>query len=107
MPVTKEFARESLWRPGLSKQIEVVVTTCPTCCKHRQNHAEPMIASPLPERPWQKIATHHCYRLLFPNSTSDNVVNHLKPFFCRYGNRNILKAFFLNFRTSGVYTFNK
>ncbi|CAB3996246.1 Transposon Ty3-I Gag-Pol poly [Paramuricea clavata] len=99
----RERARESVWWPGLSKQIEDMVTTCPTCCKHRQNHAEPMIASPLPERHWQKIATdlfHHngkyyvialdYYSRFFEvaplkNTTSENVVNHLKSFSCRHG----------------------
>ena len=35
----RERARESVWWPGLSKQIEDMVTTCPTYCNHRQNHA--------------------------------------------------------------------
>ena len=98
----RERARESVWWPRLSKQIKDMITTCPTCCKHRQNHAEPMIASPLPERPWQKIATdlfHHNGKdyiiavdyysrffevAPFKNTTSENVVNHLKSFFCRH-----------------------
>ena len=53
----RERARESVWWPGLSKQIEDMVTTCPTCWNHRKNYAEPMIPTPLPERPWQKVAT--------------------------------------------------
>ena len=47
----RERARESVWWPDLSKQIEDMVTTCPTCCKHHKSHTEPMIATPLPERP--------------------------------------------------------
>ena len=43
--VKKEHA--SLWWPGLSKQIEDMGTTCPTCCKHGQGQAEPLIGSPL------------------------------------------------------------
>ena len=50
-------ARQSFWCPGISKQIEDIVTTWPTCCKHRKKHVEPMISTPLPERPWQKVAT--------------------------------------------------
>ena len=41
----QERARKSVWWPGLSKQIEDMVTTYPTCCKYRQNHTEPMIAT--------------------------------------------------------------
>ena len=83
---SRERARESVWLPGLSKQIEDMVTTCPTCCKYRQNHTEPMIASSLPEA-WERL--YHCCRLLLPilrstslhNTTSEKVVNHLKSFF--------------------------
>ena len=51
----RERARKSVWWPGLSKQIEDMVTICPTCCKYRQNQAEPMITSPLPERLGKKL----------------------------------------------------
>jgi transposase InsO family protein len=65
-----------------------------------------MIASPLPERPWQKIGSvrsdlfHHngkdyiiavdYYSRFFEvaplkNTTSENIVNHLKSFFCHHG----------------------
>ena len=99
----RERARESVWWPGLSKQIEDMVTTCPTCCKHRKNHAEPMIPTPLPERPWQKVTTdlfYHSgktyiivvdyYSRFFEiaplkSTTTENAINHLKSFFCRHG----------------------
>lgn len=50
-----ERPRDSVWWPGLSKQIEDVVTTCTTWCKQRRNYAEPMMSTTLPEWPWQKI----------------------------------------------------
>ena len=28
-------AQQSVWWPGLSKQLEELVTSCPTCCKER------------------------------------------------------------------------
>ena len=80
-----------------------MVTTCPTCCKHRKNHAEPMIATPLPERPWQKVATdlfYHSgetyiivvdyYSRFFEiaplkATTIENTISHMKSFFCRHG----------------------
>ena len=58
----RERARDSVWWPGLSKQMEDMVTTCTTCCKQKRNHAEPMMPPTLPERPWQKISVdlfHH------------------------------------------------
>ena len=99
----RERARESVWWPGLSRQIEDMVTTCPTCCKHRENHAEPLISTTLAERPWQKVGTdlfHHngknCiiavdyYSRFFEiaplNGTiAENAINYLKSFFCRLG----------------------
>ncbi|XP_044167689.1 uncharacterized protein K02A2.6-like [Acropora millepora] len=80
-----------------------MVKTCPTCCKHRKNHAEPMIPTPLPERQWQKVATdlfYHSgktcnivvdyYSRFFEiaplkSTTTENAINHLKSFFCRHG----------------------
>lgn len=34
-----------------------MIITCPTCYTHRKDHAEPLIPTALPERPWQKVAT--------------------------------------------------
>ena len=99
----RDRARRSFWWPGISKQIEDMVTTRPTCCKHRKNHAEPMISTPLPERPWQKVATDLFYHsgktyiivvdyysrffAIAPlkSMTTENTLNHLKSFFCRHG----------------------
>ena len=50
-------ARESVWWPGMSRQIEELVQNCGVCCKHTSNKAEPMIASELPQLPWQKVAS--------------------------------------------------
>ena len=99
----RKRARESVWWHSLSKQIEDMVTTCPTCCKHRKNHAEPMIPTPLPERPWQKVATdlfdHNGktyiivvdYNSRFfeiaplKSTTTENAINLLKSFFHCHG----------------------
>ena len=80
-----------------------MITTCPTCCKHRKNHAEPMIPTPLPVRPWQKVATDLLYHsgktyiivvdyysrffeiAPLKSTTTENAINHLKLFFCRHG----------------------
>ena len=99
----RERARESVWWPGLNKQIEDMVTTCTTCCKERQNRPEPMLSTPFPDRPWQKVATdlfHYNgkeYVLVvdyfsrffeiapLKNTSSDDVINHLKSIFSRHG----------------------
>ena len=38
-------AKLSLWWPGLSKQLEELVTNCTACARERHIHAEPMIPS--------------------------------------------------------------
>ena len=67
--------RESVWFPGISKQIEDMVTTCPTCHKHRKTTQSPRYinssarktrakSSHQPVLPqWQSV--HHCRGLLF------------------------------------------
>ena len=71
-------AREPVWWPGISKQIKEMATTCPTCCKHRKNHTESMIATPVPERPWQKVTTYLFYH---SGKTYVIVVNYYSRFF--------------------------
>ena len=99
----RERAQCSVWWPGLSKQIEDMVTTCKACCEERKNHSEPMIETKLPERPWQKVATDLFYLKGKPfvlvvdyfsryfeiaplrNETSEDVVEHMKSIFARHG----------------------
>ena len=99
---SRERARDSVCWPGVSKQIEDMVTTCTTCSKQKRNHAEPMMPTTLPEPPWQKIGVdlfHHSgkeyivtvdyYSRLFEiaplkNTTSECAINHLKSFFSRH-----------------------
>lgn len=52
----KQRARDVLFWPGMSSQIEEKVSKCPTCCQYqRSNPKEPMITAEIPERPWSKI----------------------------------------------------
>ena len=99
----RERARDSVWWPGLSKHIEDTVTICTTCSKQKRNHAEPMMPTTLPERPWQKIGVdlfHHSgkeyiiavdyYSRFFEiaplkNNTSESAINHLKASFSHHG----------------------
>ena len=53
----RERAKQSVWWPGLSKQIEDLVEKCDKCSKERQNRFEPMIPSDVPERPWQTVGS--------------------------------------------------
>ena len=96
-------ARQSVWWPGIGKELEEVVSNCPVCCKHRQQHAEPLLPSTFPDRPWLKVATDlfewkkSTYLLIIDyysryvemaklsTSTSNDVVTHLKSIFARHG----------------------
>lgn len=51
----RERARQSVWWPGLSQQLNGLVQNCRTCIKERTNHTKPLMPTDLPERPWQKL----------------------------------------------------
>jgi len=94
-------ARESVWWPGITRQLEELVKECPVCCKLNKNTVEPMIASELPDYPWQKVVTDQLewkgktYLLVVdsryivvsqqPDTTSKKVIASLTTIFCRFG----------------------
>ena len=51
----RERAKTSIWRPGISNDVENFVNNCVKCAEFRPNHTEFLILSELPERPWQKV----------------------------------------------------
>ncbi|GFO20542.1 Pol polyprotein [Plakobranchus ocellatus] len=52
----KSRARESIFWPGITKDIELHVNKCTTCAKFRNsNRKEPMISHEIPNRPWAKL----------------------------------------------------
>jgi len=53
----RERARQSVWWPGISKEIEAVVWNCPECCKAKRQRAQPLTPTPLPQLPWQKVTS--------------------------------------------------
>ncbi|KAI3374046.1 hypothetical protein L3Q82_022601 [Scortum barcoo] len=51
----KRRARESVYWPGLNKDIETLVSRCDTCQKQRSRQSkEPMVIMELPTSPWHK-----------------------------------------------------
>ena len=50
-------AKESIWWPGLGKQLEETVTNCHKCIEHPKPNRESMISSAVAERPWQVFET--------------------------------------------------
>ena len=53
----REQAKNSVWWPGLSREIQDLVQQCRICALQRDNKPEPLITTPLPDRPWQVVAT--------------------------------------------------
>ena len=52
----RERAQLSVWWPGLSTQLKELINTCETCREARPSQRnEPLLATPLPDRPWQKL----------------------------------------------------
>uniref|UniRef100_A0A3B1IFN4 Gypsy retrotransposon integrase-like protein 1 n=1 Tax=Astyanax mexicanus TaxID=7994 RepID=A0A3B1IFN4_ASTMX len=99
----RERAKQSVWWPGLSSQIEELVLNCTACVKERNNTAEPLMPTKLPDRPWQKLGAdlftlkNANYLLvvdyfsryieiaqLSPTRCADVIV-HLKSVFARHG----------------------
>jgi len=96
-------ARESVWWPGISRQLEELVDNCPVCRKFGRNHVEQMITPGLPDFLWQKVASDlfewkgKTYLLLvdyysryievslLSSTISQSIIAHLKAIFSRHG----------------------
>lgn len=99
----RERARQSVWWPGISTELEKLVRTCPTCCKAQNQRAQPLIPAPLPELPWQKVGTdlfhwkQGTFLLIIDNYSryievakldrlsAEEVIKHTKSVFARHG----------------------
>ena len=53
----RERAKNSVWWLGLNREIQDPVRQCRVCALQRENKPEPLITTPLPDRPWQVVAT--------------------------------------------------
>ncbi|KAJ8375234.1 hypothetical protein SKAU_G00058140 [Synaphobranchus kaupii] len=99
----RERARQSVWWPGLSQQLNELVLNCRMCIQERTNHTEPLIPTELPERPWQKpgadiftlkgkmyllVVDYYSRYVEIANLThtkSTDITAHLKSMFARHG----------------------
>ena len=101
---TKNRARQVLFWPGMSKQIENVVRACNTCEKfQKRNCKEPLQPHPIPYRPWEKLAADlldfqgNAFLVIkdyyskwieliqVSNKTARELINKFKSVFSRYG----------------------
>ena len=64
----RERANLSVWWPGISKEIKSKVQLCHFCQENQSSQRkEPLMATVLPDRPWQKVST-ICLSLLVENT---------------------------------------
>ena len=102
---SQERAKQSVWWPGLSRQLERVVKSCSECCKNSPPGVEPLLPlnSRLPQLPWQKVGTdpfeyNKCTYLLIidyysrwieiaqlSKTTSEDIIRHTSSIFSRHG----------------------
>ena len=52
---SRQRANTSVWWPGISRDIANLVQNCTTCQKLRPTPHEPLLVSPFPSRPWEKL----------------------------------------------------
>ena len=96
-------ARQSVWWPGLNKEVEDMVKNCRSCCINEMNHPEPLMTTPLPQRPWEKVATYlmqlnkanyivvvdYYSRYIeiasLKDTLSRTIIMHMKSIFARHG----------------------
>ena len=53
----RERARQSIWWPRISSDIEEMVTKCVICSSFRSSSSEPLIPTKFPQYPWQKLGS--------------------------------------------------
>ena len=96
-------ARNSVWWPGISKDLETEVKKCTACCKAQMQVTEPLIPTQFPQLPWQRVGTdlfeHNASNYVLvvdyfsryieiaklSSTDANTVVNHLKSIFARHG----------------------
>uniref|UniRef100_A0AAR2JBB0 Gypsy retrotransposon integrase-like protein 1 n=1 Tax=Pygocentrus nattereri TaxID=42514 RepID=A0AAR2JBB0_PYGNA len=100
----RDRANSSVWWLGLSAELKETVMQCHTCQElRRTQQKEPLISTPLPGRPWKRIALDLCeynkndYLIVsdyysrfleilhLPSTTSAQVIQRLKTTFARFG----------------------
>ncbi|XP_062590681.1 uncharacterized protein K02A2.6-like [Saccostrea cucullata] len=104
----RERVRNSVWWPGINREIEDLVKSCSVCVKNRHDQAEPLRPTKFPDRPWEMLGTdlfhlkNDNYLLVvdyfsryveiakLKSTTSQSIVNHLKSIFTRHGIPDIL-----------------
>ena len=103
--ITKCFerAKQSIWWPGISKQIEEMIHKCLICCQQLTQQAEPLLPTVFPDYPLQKVGadlftfkgsnylllidyySHYVEMCKLHSTTSTATIQHMKSIFARHG----------------------
>lgn len=96
-------AGESVWWPGVNRDVEKYIKECPQCAKSLSPSKEPLMSTPLPSHPWERVAADLFqlkglsylvvvdYYSRYPevirlgDTTSSSIVRTLKSVFSRHG----------------------
>lgn len=96
-------ASNSVWWPGITKDIETFIQSCPACLKNTPPAREPLLPTKLPDYPWERVATdlfelkQSTYILVIDyfsrfievkkltSTTASSVIIALKEMFARFG----------------------
>ena len=96
-------AQSSVWWPGISQHISDLIENCHVCAKKSKQYHEPLMSTPLPDYPWQRVASDlfflgsDSYLLIvdyfsrYPeviklkSTTSRGIIEAMKAVFSRYG----------------------
>ena len=73
----RERAKQAVWWPGSSRQIEDMVSSCRICTTHRTKKPEPLCPTVFQERSWQFVKTD-----LFYSQSVDSLL--VVDYFSRY-----------------------
>ena len=92
---------QTVWWLGVSKEMEQLIKSCPTCEKASTPHKKPMMHSALPSHPWERVGSDHfelnettyllvdfsCYIEIqkLSSTNSKSFIQALKAIFSRHG----------------------
>ena len=89
----------AVWQPGITKAFETFIKACPECQQTIPSQREPLLSTPLPNHPWEKLLCDLrkiCILLVdyyspfievqqLQSTKTSSVISFLKPIFARYG----------------------
>lgn len=104
----KARARDAVWWPTVNSEIKQLVTGCERCAQTRVQRSEPLLGTPMPNCPWQRVGIdlfelsrrHYVlivdYYSCFPevvsltSTSSIAVIAAVKSLFARFGIQNVV-----------------